>query len=320
MDSWPRPRPLDSGVWYWAFMVNPDYYRIEDVVRECPTDCFGTDNKEIRQGDWAIMWKAKGNHSEVRGIVALAKVTSDPHIATNPHHSYFVPPSGPEPLDHAVTRVDLRYVIGPSLPLWTDGTAHDLLLSLTVANSRGSVFHVTDEQWLRILDAAGVFRDGEFVDFDSGSPRTIYQLKAWCDRQVELHAMAAAIEYYRDQGWLADDVSTTEPYDLRCRRGRDVLHVEVKGTTTDGSTVALTANEVKHAREHYPSVALFVLANIQLTDSPSHPVEGGEPIILDPWNIADGDFVIPTPWKGEGTLRVTECLYTLPRRKAQGIP
>ena len=38
--------------------------------------------------------------------------------------------------------------------------------------------------------------------------------------------------------------TATESYDLICRRGDEVKHVEVKGTTTDGAEVILTPNEV----------------------------------------------------------------------------
>ena len=39
------------------------------------------------------------------------------------------------------------------------------------------------------------------------------------------------------------------------KRGDEVKHVEVKGTTTDGSEVILTPNEVRHAQEN-PCTAL----------------------------------------------------------------
>jgi Domain of unknown function (DUF3883) len=47
-----------------------------------------------------------------------------------------------------------------------------------------------------------------------------------------------------------EDVHGRESYDLICRRGDEVKHVEVKGTTTDGIEVILTPNEVRHAPEY----------------------------------------------------------------------
>ena len=66
---------------------------------------------------------------------------------------------------------------------------------------------------------------------------------------VEAHAMNAATDFYRED-WDVEDVHGTESYDLICRRHGEVKHVEVKGTTTDGTEVILTPNEVRHAREH----------------------------------------------------------------------
>ena len=64
-----------------------------------------------------------------------------------------------------------------------------------------------------------------------------------------------ASEHYSDLGWSVGDVSLSESYDLRCTRQGEELHVEVKGTTSQGERVLLTRNEVAHAREWYPGVA-----------------------------------------------------------------
>jgi hypothetical protein len=57
--------------------------------------------------------------------------------------------------------------------------------------------------------------------------------------------------------------------DMRCIRGTAVLHVEVKGTTSLGEQI-LTRNEVTHAREQYPAIALAIVKNIE--------IEPGEPV------------------------------------------
>ena len=51
--------------------------------------------------------------------------------------------------------------------------------------------------------------------------------------------MAVATVHLELDGWTVDDVSTTRPYDLHCRRGSEVLRTEVKGTTGDGSAVVV---------------------------------------------------------------------------------
>ena len=89
-----------------------------------------------------------------------------------------------------------------------------------------------------------------------------FQLDQEVKVAVEALAMNMATEFY-GKAWTVEDVHGSESYDLICRRGDEVKHVEVKGTTTDGAEVILTPNEVRHAREH-PRTALFVLSNITI--------------------------------------------------------
>jgi hypothetical protein len=105
---------------------------------------------------------------------------------------------------------------------------------------------------------------------------------------IEMRAMNAAIEFY-GEGWTVRDVHGNESYDLICNRGDEEKHVEVKGTTTDGTEVVLTPNEVGHARE-YPSTALFILSNIAIARAEDGAITatGGEQHLYDPWHIGDG--------------------------------
>ena len=105
---------------------------------------------------------------------------------------------------------------------------------------------------------------------------------------VEALAMNMATEFY-SKAWDVEDVHGTESYDLICRRGDEVKHVEVKGTTTDGAEVILTPNEVRHARE-YPCTALFVVSNITVGRAEDGTVTatGGKHHCYDPWRVGDG--------------------------------
>ena len=113
-------------------------------------------------------------------------------------------------------------------------------------------------------------------------------------RVVEAHAMELARRHFERQGWVVEDVSGHESYDLHCtRRGGQELRVEAKGTTGDGATVLLTPNEVAHARRQYPRVALFVVAGIQVAaaaDGPPHAT-GGTAHVYDPWRIGHGALI-----------------------------
>jgi hypothetical protein len=75
---------------YWAFCANPDNYRIEDAVRELEIDSWNVPNGDVRAGDRAIIWMAKGRRGTHRGIVAFAEVLTDPDIGLDPNKQYWV--------------------------------------------------------------------------------------------------------------------------------------------------------------------------------------------------------------------------------------
>ncbi len=112
-------------------------------------------------------------------------------------------------------------------------------------------------------------------------------------KAIENHAMKLAIEHYQSLGWEVTDVSARASFDLYCRKeAGEELRIEVKGTTSAGSQVWLTANEVEHARTHYPHVALAIVGNVELFSQSGGTPEtsGGELIILEPWRIGDGQL------------------------------
>jgi hypothetical protein len=107
-------------------------------------------------------------------------------------------------------------------------------------------------------------------------------------RIVELYAMRHAEEHYVRQGWHVEDVSSTRrSLDLLCTRKSRKLHVEVKGTTGYGNEILLTHTEVRRAREYFPNVALFVLAEVTLTTTNGQILaQRGKPKVFDPWRLA----------------------------------
>ena len=106
---------------------------------------------------------------------------------------------------------------------------------------------------------------------------------------IEEYAVGWAIRHYETQGWIVQDVGTTESFDLRCTRdGMAERHVEVKGTTGIGETVILTRNEVRHAREWCPNVDLFIVTEICVEgrDSDKPAACGGQARICNNWQLA----------------------------------
>jgi len=108
-------------------------------------------------------------------------------------------------------------------------------------------------------------------------------------RAIEERAMKLAKRYYEDLGYSANDVSKKRSYDYECTRGKETLHVEVKGTTTDGKFVILTNGEVTHACNGRNSCALFVVHSIKLRGRKAH---GGKQLVFDSWRISQ-DHLTP---------------------------
>ncbi len=107
-------------------------------------------------------------------------------------------------------------------------------------------------------------------------------------RAVERRAMELASAHYAAQDYAVKDVSARESYDLRCTRGGETLHVEVKGTTGNGWTFLITRNEHDLARELHPSNALVLVRGIGLSARPdgSTIASGGELHVVEPWDVA----------------------------------
>lgn len=118
-----------------------------------------------------------------------------------------------------------------------------------------------------------------------------FQLDQAVKVAVEHLAMRTASEFYR-KDWDVEDVHGAQSYDLICRRNGEAKHIEVKGTTTSGTEVILTPNEVKHART-YPHTALFVLSDIiiERLEDGTVTATGGKIRLYDPWLIDDGTLV-----------------------------
>ncbi len=129
---------------FWAFLGNPRFYDVEAAVRQLTEDVWLTRGRKIHQGDFAIIWKAKGGTPK-RGIIGFAEVLSDPSvkIPVIPDHWLDlnrIPANEP--------RVRVRYIRPAGVPLWEGETGNEILSELSVCRSTGgSIFRVTPEQW-----------------------------------------------------------------------------------------------------------------------------------------------------------------------------
>jgi hypothetical protein len=136
---------------YWILVANPKNYRIEDAINNLPIDTWTTRGRRISKGDRVAIWKALGK-SDKRGIVCLGEVISNVTTDGDKTNQYWL---NPDMANENASRVFIRYVHAPGLPLWLGGSEDKLLESLSVFKSRGTVFKVTPAQWDSILDAVG---------------------------------------------------------------------------------------------------------------------------------------------------------------------
>jgi hypothetical protein len=279
---------------YWALFANPQRYRIEQAVRALTLDSWTSQGSALKPGDRVAIWKGKGR-DEHRGIIALGEVLTHPELTPADDSRYYVDPSlGTQPKE----RVQVRYIHSPALPLWIGGSADELLRDLTISRTQGgTVFRITPEQWEALMTTIGgwpgespeVLAALDALAESAGKPvsRQGFRVSSEERKAIEEHAMAQAIAHFTAEGWNVMDVSRTSPFDLRCTRpSGDELHVEVKGTTSDGTSVLLTQGEVEHARV-FPNTALFIVSHVELSAEPRRGITamGGRHRVIQPWQI-----------------------------------
>ena len=271
----------ERGIKYWALCANPDKYDIEKAVHELEVDWWGIRESDLRPGDRLLIWKTKerGQH---RGVIALGEVVGEPEQRADRQNPYW---KGAEQARKTQGRIRVRYEVPEGLPIWIDGPRGDLIKDLNVARARGgTVFHVEPGEWAAI---ARVAAEAAAVEPEASTGQGL-GLTAEERKAVEMRAMKLAMEYYEAAGYHIKDVSGNSSYDLSCTKEGSELRVEVKGTTGLGEHVFLTANEVEHARSHYPNVSLFVVSEISLETGDDGPISsGGNPKIFDSWQIDD---------------------------------
>ncbi|MFA0889246.1 MAG: HNH endonuclease [Synergistales bacterium] len=139
---------------YWAFCANPKRYRVREAVHERKHGYWISDRSDVREGDFAVIWQSLDKQGK-RGIVAFAEILSDRVEIGNYEDPYWVKQ---DELQQKKPRVAVKFHLSPRLPLWVDDSSvGDFLRSLSVAKSKGrTVFHVTPEQWEKLLELSGL--------------------------------------------------------------------------------------------------------------------------------------------------------------------
>lgn len=118
-------------------------------------------------------------------------------------------------------------------------------------------------------------------------PKGQGRLSAPLRKLVELHAMAFAEQWLKDEGFEYENVSASDSCDFRARRRGEDWVIEVKGTTGGLRSVLLTRNEVTLHRISHPNNALLVVHGVEITgaETTSPKVHGGELAVFSPWLV-----------------------------------
>ncbi|MCC6150614.1 MAG: DUF3883 domain-containing protein [Planctomycetes bacterium] len=101
-------------------------------------------------------------------------------------------------------------------------------------------------------------------------PKKRKKLERTAEQQAKVYFKAKGYKFIKREG---------KPFDLHFRKGKQDLHVEVKGTASDGSRVIVTRGEREYWRKTSTDMKLFVLPNIKLNKA-LRVVSTGEPFTM----------------------------------------
>ncbi|MCM3484187.1 protein NO VEIN domain-containing protein [Kocuria rosea] len=95
--------------------------------------------------------------------------------------------------------------------------------------------------------------------------------------------------YYRDRGWIVQDVRFDGPYDAIALKDGQTRYLEAKGTTSHGAIVTVTGGEVAHARHHPGECVIGILSGLTFTEE-GELDETGAKFVLREWNPMEEDL------------------------------
>lgn len=113
------------------------------------------------------------------------------------------------------------------------------------------------------------------------------------DKAVELHAMKEAIEYYKSIGFEVSDLSDMRGigFDIKCKKGKEIIEVEVKGIQRNLGHVTVTKNEVDNAKTTGNKSHLFIVFNQNLVKKDGeYSIKSSDTHIIEDWRPNDSDL------------------------------
>lgn len=118
-------------------------------------------------------------------------------------------------------------------------------------------------------------------------------------KAIEQAAVLHAIAHYKSQGYEVTEYG--KPFDLLCKKDHEIIHVEVKGSTSKANKVILTRNEVIDCKNPEWRSDLYILENIILDNASGQWIgSGGNAIRFENWTI---DETLLSPLQFEYTIK-----------------
>jgi hypothetical protein len=275
----------------WLFQADPSRFDLDEMLATQQDETLNWSvsryKSEIRAGHRMLLWEA----GPTGGLRAVCTILTDVYELAEPDEF------GSVKVDYAIERL-----ISP--PIERDVLrAHTVLSKLDVLQMpRATNFRVSTEQWQALRGllehsgtedsddrSEGVRLAEETAEILAGKPRRAaqgFRPNAQQRRAIEMRAMDVGRDFLTSLGWIVQDVSRdpAHPFDLHATRSDgSELEVEVKGTTSAGTKVLLTRNEVVNAST-LDTAALVIVANIRLgTDAQRPDAAGGDLSFHHPW-------------------------------------
>jgi hypothetical protein len=184
-----------------------------------------------------------------------------------------------------------------SLP--SDAELEDDLV--TAARWLGAIYTASDNALNLPGEAGPELADAQTaIELNAGKARRGgqgFRLSTAEKRAVEQRAVDVVTAHLVALGFAVTDVGLRESFDLDARKSGEKLKVEVKGTTSAGSEILLTANEVALHLDAFPDNALGIVHSIVLdrgTDAPT--ASGGNLVFESPWELKT-EHLIPMSYR-----------------------
>jgi hypothetical protein len=140
---------------YWALNANPKYYEIVGAINNLDRDWWLTGKSNIKSGDRLVFWQSKDSNGK-RGVVGFGVAIGDPVDKSGDLDNIYWTKKHEKKIKEKKKRVQVRYV-KIKKPIWEDSKRNKALLTgLTVCGGQGTSFHVTEEQWEKLLKIAKI--------------------------------------------------------------------------------------------------------------------------------------------------------------------